>query len=150
MTCLQSLAWLWWGGGIRRVYSVIPHYGRRCSTLAARRQRVKRYKGTSHPAGGGCLHCGGEVTPSIHTMEKLGAGGRAGGHADFGWVHTRWRQRSCLVLWRQGRAAGPSPAHSGAFLLRSWKLNGFASGGENSPLGTRVTTLQTTAQQRGA
>lgn len=41
---------------------------------------MKRCKGTSHPAGGGCLHWGGWVTPSIHGMEKLGTGGRAGGH----------------------------------------------------------------------
>lgn len=44
MTCLQSLAWLCRGEGIRHIYSVISHCGR-CSTLAVRRQWVKQCKG---------------------------------------------------------------------------------------------------------
>lgn len=77
---------------------------------------MKLYKGTSHPGkGGGCLQFFWRGSPSVHTVRKLG-GERLEGMvwADFGWVRAE-RRCSCLELWRQGRAAGPSPARSGAF-----------------------------------
>lgn len=144
MICLQSLAWLWWGGGIHHVYSVIPHYGRKCLTLAAKRQRVKQYKGTLHTGGGGgSLHFGGgggRFPPQFIRCRSRGRGWRAWRWLIFGGLRVLVATQLPGAV-EAGKSSWSLASVLGCFLLCSWKLNGFASAEGSSPLGTRVTAL---------